>query len=55
MLYLQGVAHLNFGGRGRLPISVVPNGVYQNFLASPATVSEATVWVAASRCCSGRR
>ncbi len=46
MLYLQGVAHLNFGGRGRLPLSVVPNGSFDNFLGLGRTFSEATVWVA---------
>ncbi len=32
MLYLQGVAQLNFGGTGRQPQAVTPDGVFQNFL-----------------------
>ena len=45
MLYLQGVAHLNFGGSGRLPISLVPDGVYQNFLGLGRPFPQATIWV----------
>jgi branched-chain amino acid transport system permease protein len=47
MLYLQSVAHLNFGGRGRLPISIVPNGAHQNFLGLGRPFPEATIWVSA--------
>ncbi len=47
MLYLQGVAHLNFGGRGRLPISIVPDGAYRNFLGLGRPFPEATLWVSA--------
>jgi branched-chain amino acid transport system permease protein len=32
MLYLQGVAQNNFGGTGRQPEAVTPDGVFQNFL-----------------------
>lgn len=32
MLYLQGVALLNFGGRARLPENVLPDGVIDDFL-----------------------
>ncbi|MEX0848027.1 MAG: ABC transporter permease [Ilumatobacteraceae bacterium] len=45
MLYLQGVAHLNFGSGGRLPISIVPNGAYQNFLGLGKPFPQAAVWV----------
>lgn len=45
MLYLQGVAHLNFGAKGRLPLSLVPNGAYQNFLGLGRPYPEGAVWV----------
>jgi branched-chain amino acid transport system permease protein len=32
MLYLQGIAQVNFGGTGRQPSSVLPEGAYTNFL-----------------------
>ena len=32
LLYLQGVAQLNFGGTGRQPESVIPDEPLQNFL-----------------------
>src|SRR6478735_5898765 len=32
MLYLQGVAQVNFGGTARNPTSVVPSGSIKNFL-----------------------
>jgi ABC-type branched-subunit amino acid transport system permease subunit len=32
MLYLQGVAQKNFGGTGRQPEAITPDGVFDNFL-----------------------
>jgi len=45
MLYLQGVAHLNFGSRGRLPLSLVPGGAYENFLGLGKPFPRSAVWV----------
>ncbi len=43
MLYLQGVAQINFGGSGRQPTSVVPDGVLKNFLGL-GTYPIAALW-----------
>ncbi|CAB4574949.1 MAG: ABC transporter permease [Actinobacteria bacterium] len=47
MLYLQGVAHLNFGGRGRTPASIVPDGVIDDFLGLGRPFPIAVLWVSA--------
>lgn len=44
MLYLQGVAQLNFGGTGRQPESIVPDGVYDNFLGLGRPYPQGAVW-----------
>ena len=44
MLYLQGVAQLNFGGGGRQPKSVVPDSAVKNFLGLGKTYPEGAIW-----------
>ncbi|MEX1106723.1 MAG: hypothetical protein WEB78_11030, partial [Ilumatobacteraceae bacterium] len=44
MLYLQGVAQLNFGGTGRQPEPITPDGVYQNFLGLGKAYPQGAVW-----------
>jgi branched-chain amino acid transport system permease protein len=44
MLYLQGVAQLNFGGGGRQPGNIVPDGVYKNFLGLGKAYPKGAVW-----------
>lgn len=44
MLYLQGVAQLNFGGTGRQPSSVVPDKALSNFLGMGKSYPEGAVW-----------
>ncbi|MGH9270497.1 MAG: ABC transporter permease, partial [Ilumatobacteraceae bacterium] len=46
LLYLQGVAQLNFGGTGRQPEAVLPDGVVDNFLGLGGVVPENTLWAA---------
>jgi branched-chain amino acid transport system permease protein len=46
MLYLQGVAHLNFGGRGRKPLNVLPEGVFDDFLGLGRPFPQAAVMLA---------
>ncbi len=47
MLYLQGVAHLNFGGRGRAPLNILPDGVFDDFLGLGRPFPQAAVMAAA--------
>ena len=44
MLYLQGVAQINFGGTGRQPEAVTPDGVYDNFLGLGKAYPQGAVW-----------
>ncbi len=44
MLYLQGVAQLNFGGSGRQPGNILPDGVYKNFLGLGKAFPKGAVW-----------
>jgi branched-chain amino acid transport system permease protein len=44
MLYLQGVAQINFGGSGRQPQAITPDGVYQNFLGLGRAYPQGAVW-----------
>ena len=44
MLYLQGVAQINFGGTGRQPEAVTPDGAIDNFLGLDGTVNEGLLW-----------
>ena len=44
MLYLQGVAQLNFGGSGRQPQSIVPNKALKNFLGLGKGYPEGAIW-----------
>lgn len=44
MLYLQGVAQLNFGGTGRQPEAITPDGVYKNFLGLGKAYPQGAVW-----------
>ena len=44
MLYLQGVAQINFGGTGRQPEAVTPDGVYRNFLGLGKAYPQGAVW-----------
>jgi len=44
MLYLQGVAQLNFGGTGRQPEAITPDGVYTNFLGLGKAYPQGAVW-----------
>ncbi len=46
LLYLQGVAQLNFGGTGRQPESVLPDEPVQNFLGLDRAVPSNTLWAA---------
>lgn len=46
LLYLQGVAQLNFGGTGRQPESVLPDEPVQNFLGLERAVPSNTLWAA---------
>jgi branched-subunit amino acid ABC-type transport system permease component len=43
LLYLQGVAQLNFGGTGRQPESILPDAPIQNFLGLGAAVPQNTL------------
>ncbi|MGE3589828.1 MAG: ABC transporter permease [Ilumatobacteraceae bacterium] len=47
MLYLQGVAQLNFGGTGRQPTSIVPDGAIQNFLGLGKAFPVGALWAVA--------
>ena len=47
MLYLQGVAQLNFGGSGRQPSSIVPDKAVKNFLGLGKTYPEGAIWAVA--------
>ena len=44
MLYLQGVAQLNFGGGGRQAGSIVPDAPVKNFLGLGKTYPEGAIW-----------
>jgi branched-chain amino acid transport system permease protein len=44
MLYLQGIAQLNFGGTGRQPESILPDGVFENFLGLGNAYPKGAVW-----------
>jgi branched-chain amino acid transport system permease protein len=44
MLYLQGVAQLNFGGGGRQAASIVPDSAVENFLGLGKTYPEGAIW-----------
>lgn len=44
MLYLQGVAQINFGGSGRQAASVVPDSAVKNFLGLGKTYPEGAIW-----------
>ena len=44
MLYLQGVAQLNFGGSGRQPKSIVPESSIDNFMGLGKSYPEAALW-----------
>ncbi len=44
MLYLQGVAQINFGGTGRQPEAITPDGVYENFLGLGKAYPQGAVW-----------
>ncbi|CAB4539050.1 MAG: hypothetical protein F2534_00790 [Actinobacteria bacterium] len=44
MLYLQGVAQLNFGGTGRQPEAITPDGVFQNFLGLDKAYPQGAFW-----------
>jgi branched-chain amino acid transport system permease protein len=44
MLYLQGVAQLNFGGTGRQPEAVTPDDPMFNFLGLGGVVPQSTLW-----------
>ncbi len=43
LLYLQGVAQLNFGGTGRQPESIIPDEPLQNFLGLGSAVPKNTL------------
>jgi branched-chain amino acid transport system permease protein len=44
MLYLQGVAQLNFGGSGRQPASIIPTKPLRNFLGLGRPFPVSTLW-----------
>ena len=44
MLYLQGVAQLHFGGSGRQPESVTPDGIVKNFLGLGKAYPVGALW-----------
>jgi len=44
MLYLQGVAQINFGGTGRQPQSIVPASTVKNFLGLGHVYPEGAIW-----------
>ncbi len=44
MLYLQGVAQLHFGGSGRQPESVTPDGIIKNFLGLGKAYPVGALW-----------
>ena len=44
MLYLQGVAQINFGGGGRQAASIVPDAAVKNFLGLGKTYPEGAIW-----------
>jgi len=44
MLYLQGVAQLNFGGGNRQASSIVPDSAIRNFLGLGKTYPEGALW-----------
>lgn len=47
MLYLQGIAQINFGGSSRQPKSVVPDSPIKNFLGLGKSYPEAALWAVA--------
>jgi branched-chain amino acid transport system permease protein len=46
MLYLQGVAQLNFGGSGRQPASIIPSKPLRNFLGLGSSYPVSNLWAA---------